>query len=136
MLLGPGTHYIVQKGDKDGAFFFKIVNIMFIVALVVIFVVSFFLMGGFDSDKILDKWAALTALEKLKFDDDIQNLVDKNKKNLLLHAIYNIVLTILFVILTCLLFAFDSNLPKVWFRVAKARNSLAEGIQFSILILQ
>ena len=85
-------------------------------------------MGSFGQDDIIVKWSEMSNLEKSKFDDDMENLIDTNKTNLLLHAIYNIVLAVLFVLLTIVLYNFDYVLPVRWVTAAKSRISFAEGI--------
>lgn len=92
-------------------------------------------MGSFGSDDVVDKWSQLSTNDRLtQYDDDISNLVDVNKKNLLLHAIYNIVLTVLFVVISIALYNYDFILPERWSsdRARKSRVSFAEGILFCL----
>jgi len=126
LIFAPTIHYVAKHGDKSGVRFFKFLNLALIIAMVVLFIVAFSLMGSFGQDKIIDKWAQLSSMDKLKYNDDINNLVDINKKNLLLHAIYNIVLTVLFVVVTIALYNYDFVLPNRWVRSGKSRVSFVE----------
>jgi len=103
--------------------------------MIILFIVSFAKMGSFGSDNIIDKWSQLSTADKLKYDNNISKLVDINKKNLLLHAIYNIVLTVLFVVITIAMYNYDFILPERWSmdRARRSRVSFAEGIFLVIL---
>jgi len=126
LIFAPTINYVSKHGDKFGVKFFKFVNLALILATIILFIIALSLMGSFGEDDIIVKWSEMSTQEKAKFDDNIQILIDKNKTNLLLHAIYNIVLAILFVLLTVVLYNFDYALPVRWITAAKSRVSFAE----------
>jgi len=128
LLFAPTINYVVRHGDKSGVRCFKYINWLLILAMIILFIVAFAQMGSFGSNDIVEKWSQLSTADRLKYDNDISKLVDINKKNLLLHAIYNIVLTILFVVITIALYNYDFILPERWAsdRARKSRVSFAE----------
>jgi len=128
LIFAPTINYVSKHGDKFGVKFFKFLNLALILATIILFIIALSLMGSFGQDDIIVKWSEMSNLEKSKFDDDMENLIDTNKTNLLLHAIYNIVLAVLFVLLTIVLYNFDYVLPVRWVTAAKSRISFAEGI--------
>ena len=124
------TLYVTRHADKSGVGFFKVLNIFYIIALVILFIVSFFYVGSYSTSKIITKWSALSSYDRLNYDNNVNNLLTRNKSNLLLHAIYNIGLTILFVLQTIFLFIYDHRLPEVWIREGESRVTMQKGNKF------
>ena len=83
-------------------------------------------MGSYTSSKVITKWSAMSSYDRLNYKNNVNNLLSKNKSNLLLHAIYNIGLVILFVLQTIFLFIYDHYLPEVWIREGESRLTMQQ----------
>ena len=91
------------NADKGGLGFLRFLNFLYLATVLVLAVVSFIRAGEFSEENIVNTWASLNELDRIHFDSDINNLIDENKTNLVLHGIYNIVLLVLFIVLNCLI---------------------------------
>lgn len=117
-----------QKGDKVGIGFFRYFNVGYILLTVIFAIVSFTSVASIGADDLTDEWAKLTDLDKLHFNNDINDLVHENRLNASLHAIYNVVLAILFALLTCTMQALHTALPENWAKPVYSKISFQQGI--------
>lgn len=127
LFLSAWSYYVSQKGDKAGVGFFRYFNVVYIVLTLILAIVSFTSVASIDSNDLIDEWAKLAERDKLHFENDIDELVSTNKVNASLHAIYNIILAILFALETCTMQSLYSALPENWARPVYSKISFQQG---------
>jgi hypothetical protein len=120
-------YHATQKADKSAIGIFRILNIIFILATIILALISFVTLNQMTSSTVSSIWAQLDSLDQLYYNDNMENLYGYYKNSALFHGIYNIILAILFFIMTWLMHSFYTTLPDNWARPLKSTISFEKG---------
>ena len=121
------SYYFVVYADKKMISYFKWLNLVYFVVLLLLSLIAFLNYGQITASTKQKKWNILSDFEKYNYKNSIEQLVSINQANVGFYGIYAIILAFLFLLMGAILYCFDNTLPLNWVRTPKSRTSFFKG---------